>query len=205
MACGNFGGQSPFPAGCIGRTYAAISSFKAGPGKVHLLTDRLTLHPGWPLDTAVIAAALRDVIADQCGPGHYAAVNDLLSRAAPRLTTGPSADLLGGAEPVAGTIAAVGAMDGTLLPIQGPPGTGKTHVTARAILSLVRKGARVGVTSNSHEAIRNVLMSCLSALEFDDPELLRPWRQVGARGSRRRGSDRCDQPHRSEPDNKFRL
>jgi uncharacterized protein len=38
-------------------------------------------------------------------------------------------------------------------------------VTAKAILSLVRKGARVGVTSNSHEAIRNVLMGCLGALE----------------------------------------
>ena len=48
-----------------------------------------------------------------------------------------------------------------MLPIQGPPGTGKTYVTARAILSLVRKGARVGVASNSHEAIRNVLMGCL--------------------------------------------
>ncbi|GEC31701.1 nuclease [Sinorhizobium fredii USDA 205] len=141
---------------------------KAGPGKDHLLTDRLTLHPDWPLDTAVIASALRDVIADQCGPRVYRAVGDLLSRAAPRLTTGPSADLLGGADPVVGTVAAVGAMDGTVLPIQGPPGTGKTYVTARAILSLVRRGARVGVASNSHEAIRNVLMGCLSALEDED-------------------------------------
>ena len=24
---------------------------KAGPAKAHLLTDRLTLHPDWPLDT----------------------------------------------------------------------------------------------------------------------------------------------------------
>lgn len=141
---------------------------KAGPGKDHLLTDRLTLHPDWPLDTAVIASALRDVIADQCGPRAYRAVYDLLSRAGPRLTTGPSADLLGGADLVAGTIAAVAAMDGTVLPIQGPPGTGKTYVTARAILSLVRRGARVGVTSNSHEAIRNVLMGCLSAPEDED-------------------------------------
>lgn len=51
---------------------------------------------------------------------------------------------------------------------QGLPGTGKTYVTARAILALVRKGARVGVTSNIHEAIRNVLMGCLDALEDDD-------------------------------------
>ncbi|EJC85300.1 RecB family nuclease, putative, TM0106 family [Rhizobium leguminosarum bv. trifolii WSM2297] len=138
---------------------------KAGPGKDHLLTDRLTLHPDWPVDTKVIATALRDVIADQCGPRAYRAVDDLLSRAVPRLTTGPLQPV---ADPVAGIIAAVGAMDGTVLPIQGPPGTGKTYVTARAILSLVKKGARVGVTSNSHEAIRNVLMGCLSALEDED-------------------------------------
>ena len=138
---------------------------KAGAAKAHLLTDRLTLHPDWPLNTEVIAAALRDVIADQCGSRAYRAVDDMLSRAAPRLASGPLQPV---ADPVAGTIAAVAAMEDTVLPIQGPPGTGKTYVTARAILALVRKGARVGVTSNSHEAIRNVLMGCLSALEDDD-------------------------------------
>lgn len=56
-------------------------------------------------------------------------------------------------------------MDGTVLPIQAPPGTGKTGVIARAILSLVDAGHRVGVASNSHEAIRNVLMGCLAALD----------------------------------------
>lgn len=141
---------------------------KAGPGKDHLLGDRVNLHPDWPLDPKPIPSALRDVIADQCGPRAYRAVDDLLSRSAPRLKTGP---LMPVADPVEGAITAVGAMDETILPIQGPPGTGKTYVTARAILSLVRKGARVGVTSNSHEAIRNVLMGCLSALELDDPDL----------------------------------
>ncbi|PZX28430.1 TM0106 family RecB-like putative nuclease [Rhodobacter capsulatus] len=138
---------------------------KAGPGKDHLLGNRMNLHPDWPLDPKPIPAALRDVIADQRGPRAWRAVDDLLSRAAPRLKTDPLKSV---ADPVSGTIAAVGAMDETVLPIQGPPGTGKTHVTARAILSLVRKGARVGVTSNSHEAIRNVLMGCLRALEEED-------------------------------------
>lgn len=138
---------------------------KVGPGKGHLLEDRLSLHPDWPLDTKVIAAALQDVIADQCTVKSYRAVDDLLCRAAPRLTTEALSPV---EDPVIGTIDAVGAMDQTVLPIQGPPGTGKTFVTARAILSLVRKGARVGVTSNSHEAIRNVLMGCLGALEDED-------------------------------------
>ena len=84
---------------------------KAGLAKAHLLTDRLTLHPDWPLNTDVIAASLRDVIADQCSVRRFTAVDDLLSRAAPRLTNGSRLDLLNGADPVAGTIAAVGAMD----------------------------------------------------------------------------------------------
>lgn len=148
---------------------ARIIVIKAGPAKAHLLADRLTLHPDWPLNTDVIADALRDVIEDQCGARRLTALDDLLGRAAPRLVTGPRADLLDGADPLTGTIAAVATMDSTVLPIQGPPGTGKTYVTARAILSLVRQGHRVGVASNSHEAIRNVLMGCLAAQGDGDP------------------------------------
>src|SRR3546814_8890350 len=90
--------------------------------------------------------------------------SDLLSGAAPRLN-GIDGDIRCGGEPVAGAIAAAHAMDQTLLPIQGPPGTGKTHVTARVILALVKAGHRVAVASNSHEAIRNVLLGCLRASE----------------------------------------
>jgi predicted RecB family nuclease len=149
---------------------------KVGAAKAHLLTDRLTLHPDWPLDTDVIATALRDVITDQCGPRQLTALEDLLARNAPRLIEGVKLDELNDGDPVAGTIAAVAAMDGTVLPIQGPPGTGKTYVTARAILSLVRAGHRVGVASNSHEAIRNVLMGCHDAMkqEVGDAALADP-------------------------------
>jgi uncharacterized protein len=148
----------------LDRTRRTIT-VKAGPTNAHLLSNRLTLHPDWPLNTDVIASALRDVIDDQCGERRLRAVDDLFARAAPRLTTGARSDLLNGADPLAGTIDAVAAMDGTVLPIQGPPGTGKTYVTARTVLSLVRNGYRVGVASNSHEAIRNVLMGCLDAQE----------------------------------------
>lgn len=75
------------------------------------------------------------------------AVDDLLSRATPRLTSGPLQPV---EDPVTGTIDVVCAMDEAVFSIQGPPGTGKTCVTAWAILSLVRKGYRVGVTSNMH-------------------------------------------------------
>src|SRR3546814_8101370 len=79
--------------------------------KAHLLADRLTLHPDWPLNTEVIADALRDVITDQCGARHWTAVDDLLARAAPRLAGGPRHDLLNGADALAGTIDCVAAID----------------------------------------------------------------------------------------------
>ncbi|MBU9697276.1 TM0106 family RecB-like putative nuclease [Rhodobacteraceae bacterium HSP-20] len=139
---------------------------KVGKARAELLADRLTLHPEKPIGTDVLAEAMRDVIADQCGAVRYQAVDDLLSRAAPRL--GGDGPIMQGDDPVVGMVAAVRRMEGTVLPVQGPPGTGKTHVTARAILSLVREGFRVGVTSNSHEAIRNVLMGCLNAMEDAD-------------------------------------
>ena len=136
-------------------------TLKIGTARADLLADEMSLHPEPPIKTDVIAAAVQDVIDDQCGRIRYRAVDDLLSRTPPRLVgAGP---ILSGADLVAGTIAAVHRMDETVLPIQGPPGTGKTYVTARAILSLVQAGHRVAVASNSHEAIRNVLMGCVDA------------------------------------------
>ena len=170
-------GQRPNVPTSDGFTSVALETIDRNAGRLTLkikatnaavLADRLSLHPSAPVNAGVIAQALRDVVADQCGARGYRAVDDLLSRASPRLSTG---QLLPVADPVEGTIAAVTAMDETVLGIQGPPGTGKTYVTARAILSLVRQGARVGVSSNSHEAIRNVLMGCLNALGEDDLNL----------------------------------
>ncbi|MCC5956239.1 MAG: TM0106 family RecB-like putative nuclease [Natronohydrobacter sp.] len=142
-------------------------TLKVGNARADILQPRLNLHPGKPLKTDVLRAAIADVIRDQCDGPAFRAVDDLLSRTAPRLT-GPQQDILQGDDIVAAMINAVLRMDETVLPVQGPPGTGKTYVTARAILALVRKGHRVGVASNSHEAIRNVLMGCLMALEDKD-------------------------------------
>jgi uncharacterized protein len=48
-------------------------------------------------------------------------------------------------------------MDGAALIIQGPPGTGKTYTGSHLIASLLQRGKRVGVLSNSHKAIINLL------------------------------------------------
>jgi uncharacterized protein len=51
-------------------------------------------------------------------------------------------------------------MSGACLVIQGPPGTGKTYTAAQVITSLLAAGKKVGVTSNSHKAIINLLNAC---------------------------------------------
>ena len=141
-----------------------VASVKIGASRGIDLPDRLSLHPPAPLPTKGLAAAVHDVITDQCGARRHRAIDDLLARRAPRLDGGPVPDILGTADPVAGTVRAVLALQDSVLPIQGPPGTGKTYVAARAILALVAAGQRVAVASTSHEAISNLLRGCLAAL-----------------------------------------
>lgn len=51
-------------------------------------------------------------------------------------------------------------MDGGCFVIQGPPGTGKTYTAAHVINALVASGKKVGVASNGHKAIINLLEEC---------------------------------------------
>ncbi|BCA56414.1 hypothetical protein W02_35540 [Nitrospira sp. KM1] len=55
-------------------------------------------------------------------------------------------------------------MDGGCLVIQGPPGTGKTYAASRVIVALLEAGKRIGIASNSHKAIGNLLKACGEAL-----------------------------------------
>lgn len=54
-------------------------------------------------------------------------------------------------------------MDGDCLVIQGPPGTGKTYTASRTIVALLAQGKRIGITSNSHKAILNLMAACAEA------------------------------------------
>jgi uncharacterized protein len=103
----------------------------------------------------------------------YRAARDLLLRRAPRAGQADGESLVRLAEDEPGTSAArrlALVLDGTTLPIQGPPGSGKTWTGARMILDLVRDGRRVGITSNSHKVIGNLLYAaCEAAKEMAEP------------------------------------
>ena len=65
----------------------------------------------------------------------------------------------------------MGKPDFGVLPIQGPPGSGKTYTGGRLICELVRSGARVGITANSHKVIVNLLDAAMEATDEQGIEL----------------------------------
>lgn len=91
------------------------------------------------------------------GPA-YRALLDVIERNPPRLFDWAGGPLVREGESLveAATLRCL-AMDETALFIQGPPGTGKTYTSAHVICALLAAGKRVGVSSNSHKAINNLL------------------------------------------------
>ncbi|HET9241230.1 MAG TPA: TM0106 family RecB-like putative nuclease, partial [Oligoflexus sp.] len=97
----------------------------------------------------------------------HKALDSFLNRQFPRLKNGirlpESAELT----TVEAIIQVISAMDDTSLVIQGPPGAGKTYAGSQAIAELCRKGKRIGIMSNSHKAIDNLLAEATRCLKSD--------------------------------------
>ena len=108
-----------------------------------------------PLREAVHRYA-QDVAA---GHGRYPAITAILRRDRPLLAgRQPGQPLVAdGADTTGGSIEALRALEGSYLLVQGPPGAGKTYTSAQAIVALLADGRRIGVASNSHKAINNLL------------------------------------------------
>jgi predicted RecB family nuclease len=109
------------------------------------------LMPKQPIDTEPMRVAVQRLAASVAEQGvthtPYQAAADILMASPPRLREG----ILDGVSD------SIRRLDASYLFVQGPPGSGKTYTGARAIVQLLRDGMRVGVTSNSHKAIHNLL------------------------------------------------
>lgn len=135
---------------------ARLIELKLGPSRTPL-GDGDCLIPAGPVGDAVLRSAIQryagSVVA---GNSCYRAIDDILRRAEPRMA-GTADRSEACADPTMSAVRRVADMDQTYLLIQGPPGTGKTYTSAQAIASLLAAGKRVGVTSNGHKAINNLL------------------------------------------------
>lgn len=110
-----------------------------------------------PLVTSACAFADQWVAAMPSTP--TSAVTDLLMRRAPRLRSGGTLPRTG--DHIADVESALRALDSSFIAVQGPPGAGKTHLAAAVIKTLVESGWRIGVVSQSHKAVENVLDKAL--------------------------------------------
>ena len=120
----------------------------------------VALGTGLPINARVIQAAIRRFIdAYLTGNSPYTAGLALLRRAVPAVIGHPSDEpLIREGEPLLeGTIRVAAALSNSYLFVQGPPGAGKTYTGSHVIVELIRAGRSVGVASNSHKAINNLL------------------------------------------------
>lgn len=118
-----------------------------------------TLIPDEFVSAESIQIALAEVAASHLSESLQPAIASLLNRIAPGETLQSP-----GESTTDAAIRVTGAMAGGCLVIQGPPGTGKTYTASHVIKALLAQGKRVGVASNSHKAVVNLLTACGDAL-----------------------------------------
>lgn len=90
------------------------------------------------------------------------AILDFLTRSKPVIkghTDGPIVTSNDPEERLEQIIQAIKNLDNSYLTIQGPPGSGKSYTGKHVIAELVKAGYKVGISSNSHKAINNLLLS----------------------------------------------
>lgn len=153
---------------------------------------RLSLIPRDNFFSDTISAAILRLAQGYAEDGELpAALAHFLERRRPRLRGSAHGPLVRPGESATDAVPRLCAsMRQTALVIQGPPGSGKTTTAARAIVGLLEAGATVGVASNSHKAILNLLARCVDI----GPDTLRPVKA---------GGDSADDFFRSHPRIRF--
>ncbi|MGH2508585.1 MAG: DEAD/DEAH box helicase, partial [Ktedonobacteraceae bacterium] len=129
------------------------------------LPDRFSLIPDEIFNERVIVESIERTVRRYLATGEPpAALQDFLFRQRPRIhesISGPpiqqNEDVLVGAKRV------VLGLNRSALCIQGPPGSGKTSKGGQVIAELLKAGKRVGISSNTHDAICELMKSASEA------------------------------------------
>lgn len=134
------------------------------------IPDTVTLIPDEHVRADVIVSAINDCAEHYQKDGMASgrsAFRDFLTRAKPRFAPSPYGidhnNLIYSADReetlLEQAISAARTLDSSYLTIQGPPGTGKTYTGKHIIADLLKEGKSIGIASNSHKAINNLLMA----------------------------------------------
>jgi uncharacterized protein len=137
-------------------------SFKIGNGR-SIPEGPLTIGSGGPINTDKLEEAVQRyakslLLKNSSFESAYPAIDGFLLRKIPTITGVKVAEeIINGHPDIEKIVSTAVHMDSTYLFIQGPPGSGKTYSGSEIILKLIQDKKKVGVTSNSHKAINNLL------------------------------------------------
>ncbi|MGO4569978.1 TM0106 family RecB-like putative nuclease [Rhizobium sp. 2YAF20] len=129
----------------------------------------ISLVPYEFVPTAPIPAAIRKAtVASETDGFPPSALVDFLTRSRPRIRGNPEGPIISSeSELLPQVINVVKNLQSSCLCIQGPPGAGKTYTASHAILTLLRDGKKIAVTSNSHKAINNLISGVRKAAQAE--------------------------------------
>lgn len=124
------------------------------------MPKRFSIIPAGPIPTYMLSRAVEryaeSLIFDE---GDFEALNGFFLQESPVILGRSVGDpILGiGKDYNSSVVEAVENLNDSCLTIQGPPGTGKTTLASKIIVELMQRGQKVGVSSNSHKAIHELL------------------------------------------------
>jgi uncharacterized protein len=123
------------------------------------LPQRLSIGPPGPIDSKIIRSAIyryADHVLKVPDKTHVA--TELLLRSVPLIQGRQSGEAVITSDDLhSDALEAIAALKNSYLFIQGPPGAGKTYTSSHIIVDLIKRGKKIGITSNSHKAIHNLL------------------------------------------------
>ncbi|HBP86344.1 MAG TPA: helicase, partial [Nitrospiraceae bacterium] len=125
-----------------------------------------SLLPDEHVSATAIQLALTEVVTRHLSRNLNAPVAALLNRVPPVTPLQQN-----GESPTEAAKRVAGTLGGGCLVIQGPPGTGKTFTASQVITSLLAAGKKIGVASNSHKAVMNLLSACGDAAKESGSQL----------------------------------
>lgn len=126
--------------------------------------DPITLIPNEFVDPHSIPDAIaKQAALFEQGLLENTAILDFLSKSYPRIKEHPQGVAMAPShqpeERLREIIRAVLNLNNSYLTLQGPPGAGKTYTGKHLIAELIQRGKKIGISSNSHKAINNLLLS----------------------------------------------
>ena len=123
------------------------------------LPHKLSVGPGGPVNSNLLRSAMYRVADRMIQKENINnCISDLLTRSIPRIKgKNPGDAIITSHNLYNELMKAISNMNNSYLFIQGPPGTGKTYISSHVIVNLMKEGKKIGITSNSHKVIHNLL------------------------------------------------